>query len=379
MLYFDNASTTKPTKEVIEFVYQQMQDIFANPSSTYKLGVKSYLLLEEARTKLAALYNIKPRGVIFCSSGTESDNLAIKGVMQKYTSGNIVVSPLEHAAIQETTAFLQKQGFEIRVLSVSPTTGQVDLADLRSKLDKNTRIVSVLHVHNETGICQDLKAIHDVIQEADTHALFHSDGVQACGKIKINLEELGVDLYSISSHKVHSLRGAGALLMRQKFDLVPLIHGGNQEYGLRSGTENLLAITAMIKSLSLLVEKQQEDTKTVQDFRDAFLEELTKVLPTTKALLFENQIPHVLSLNIPPVRGEVLLHHLETEGIYISTGSACHAKCSDLSTGLTALHLTTEEIRGNIRLSFSADTLPPITEVPHIASLFKKQYDIITS
>ena len=246
MIYLDNAATTRPYPEVIHQVSDCLLNTFANPSSVHPAGVLAGRLISEARNVLARIFQIPLPGVIFTGSGTESDNLAIKGVLWKKEryQGELITTHLEHAAILNTVAWLEKAGVVVHYAALNSDTGQVDLEHLKSLINAKTRIISVQHVNSETGVLQDLKQISAVAKAANPNVLIHSDGVQAFTKIPVKLKPLGVDLYSVSGHKFGGIKGAGALLMRSKIALETMLHGGGQENGIRSGTENVPGIIA---------------------------------------------------------------------------------------------------------------------------------------
>ncbi|MGK0289529.1 MAG: cysteine desulfurase [bacterium] len=363
MYYFDNAATTRPHKLIIPHIQACFEDGFGNPSSVHPVGIKAAQKVTLARKKVARIFRVPTEGVIFCGSGTESDNLAILGTLYHYKPEkipelNIITTPLEHSAVTNALHSAEKWGCEVRFVEIEPKTGQVNLEHLEELVDENTCLVSIQHVNSETGIIQDLAKINQVIRKKNQKTIFHSDGVQAFSKIPIALKRLGVDLYSISAHKFHGIKGIGALIMTCRIRLLPQIQGGGQEFGLRSGTENVAGIVALAESADLAIKNLEKNQKAVQNFYDWFTQKIQELFPEIKILQFEKKVPHILNLITPYVPGEVLLHHLAQKEIYVSTGSACNAKSKKQSSTFKALELPFEQSMGLIRISFTEKELP---------------------
>ena len=368
MLYLDAAASTRPHRDLLERLAGYAQLPHGNPSSVHPWGMTQKKELDWARRDLAKLFSVPLEGIVFCSSGTESDNLAIKGTLVRGAKnlGRFLTSPLEHKAVTECAAWYQDRGGPVDWVGIDPKTGQVDLKDLEAKLTPETRLVSIGQVNGETGITQDLRELGRRIKARSPKALFHSDGVQGLGKLKPELASWGVDLYTVSGHKVHGVWGGAALVLTRPLALEPLLHGGGQEGGLRSGTENVPACLALSWAAEWAESHREEHWQAVQAWADRFWHTAQGLMPSLKRLETGFQVPHILSLQVPGLLGEVWLHHLAARGILASQGSACQARSKKLSPALKALGLTDEEIRGTIRLSLSPLEL---TQPPESAAL----------
>ena len=319
----------------------------------------------KTRKLLSEIFRVPLQGIIFCGSGTESDNLAIKSCFDKKGgfTGNLVTTRLEHAAVTKTAAWLEERGVELRFVPVDSKTGLVDLEKLEELVDEETKLLSIHHVNSETGVIQDLAAIAKVAKAKNPNLWFHSDGVQAFTKISINLKSCGIDLYSISGHKFHGIKGVGALILTRSLPLQCLIHGGGQEFGLRSGTENVAAIAAMGIATEIAYRNLEEKWKQVDAFSHWFEGKVRQRLPFLKLFSPTHKVPHIISLAAEKIPGEVMLHHLAAAGILVSTGSACNANSKRLSETLKAMNFSHQRIKGTIRLSLAALELPQEKEV----------------
>ncbi|OGH00933.1 MAG: hypothetical protein A2600_03520 [Candidatus Lambdaproteobacteria bacterium RIFOXYD1_FULL_56_27] len=355
MLYLDAAASTRPHPDLLARLAGYAQLPHANPSSVHPWGMTQKKELDWARRDLARLFSVPLEGIVFCGSGTEADNLAIKGTLVRGAKnlGRFLTSPLEHKAVTECAAWYQDRGGPVDWVRIHPKTGQVDPEDLKAKLTAETRLVSIGQVNGETGTTQDLKALGQLIKAQNPKTLFHSDGVQGLGKLKPELGLWGVDLYSVSGHKVHGVWGGAALVLTRPLLLEPLLHGGGQEGGLRSGTENVPACLGLSWAADWAEAHRQDHWQAVQAWGDRFWLTAKGLMPSLRRLETGFQVPHILSLQVPGLLGEVWLHHLAARGILASQGSACQARSKKLSLALKALGLTDEEIRGTIRLSLS--------------------------
>ena len=361
MYYLDNAATTRPYPEVINKITECVALDFGNPSSVHPIGINASKHVKEARETLAKLFKVPLAGSVFCGSGTEADNLAILGALRKQNNefaGELITSKTEHAAILKTAACLEEGGVKVRILSIDPNTGKVELDHLKGLITPQTRLISIQHVNSETGAIHDLAAISKLVKSINSKTLVHSDGVQAFTKFPVHLRELGIDMYSISGHKFGGVKGAGALILTSNIRLQPLIHGGGQESGIRSGTENVSGVAALSLAAKLSCGTQKEDFQKVLDFSNWFKLRLREEIPQVRIYEATNSLPHILNISFPSVLGEVLLHHLAGKGIFLSTGSACHASSKNLSAALQALNFTPQRIRETIRVSLSARELP---------------------
>ena len=359
-IYFDNAATTRPHPKVVENIFECLKSGFGNPSSSHPEGVAAKRFISDCRQKLANIFSLPSESIIFCSSGTECNNLAIKGVFGVTDSfrGEMVTTCLEHASVLNSAMWLKKYGVVVHYVKNDSKTGQINLNHLEELITTKTKLLTVSHVNGETGIIQDLSSIVSIAKTKNPRIIVHSDGVQAFAKIPVNLQELGVDLYSISGHKFHSIKGAGALIRCKNFPIQPLISGGGQEFGFRSGTENVIAISSLGIAAELALTTLHEDLAKITQFSNYFRSKLKKDFPMIRLVSPNNSIPHILTFSIPNIPGEVLLHHLAEKKIYVGTGSACNENTKKLSPTLIALRFTQQQIKETLRLSFSCLDLP---------------------
>lgn len=360
MYYLDNAATTRPYKEVVALVRKSLEEDFANPSSVHPAGIRAKKLVTTARETLATIFQVPQAGILFCGSGTESDNLAIKGILlKKYRfQPEMITTRLEHAAILKTADWLEEKGVPVHYVDFDKDTGQIDINHLKSLINSNTRLLSIQHVNSETGVVQDLKTIATEVKKINKNILMHSDGVQAFTKIPINLNDMGVDMYSISSHKIRGIKGTGALILSSKQEPVIQIHGGGQEHGFRSGTENVPGIAALGLAAKLSHQNMSTDYEKVGVFKQKFTKALKAAFSDVRIYHSQNAIPHILSISFPGILGEVLLNHLAMNDIYVSTGSACNASSKKLSATLQAIGFTPDQIKETIRVSLNANEIP---------------------
>ena len=356
MIYLDNCATTKMRLEVLKTMYDSMEEDFGNPSSLHSLGLKSETKIKESRKTIADYLKIDEKELYFTSGGTESNNIAIQGLAKglRRTGNHIITSKIEHASVINTMKDLESKGFKITYLDVD-SRGKISIDDLENALDEETILISVIHVNNEIGTIQDIKEIKNLLKAKGSKALLHLDGIQSFGKIDFSLKDLGLDTFSFSSHKIHGPKGLGGLYVKRGINLPPIIFGGNQESGLRSGTENVPAIIGFAKAVEIMNKQKQEERKHVLELKKYTIELIEKniedILINSKA--DENFSPYILNISIRDTRGEVLLHYLEQEEIYISTASACSSNGTKKSQVLKAIGLDDKEIEGTIRICFS--------------------------
>jgi cysteine desulfurase len=349
-VYFDNSATTRPYNEVIEIMSYIMKNYYGNPSSAYSLGIQAEHKINECRNIIAGTLNCSRDEIIFTSGGSESNNFLIRGFANR--GNHIITTEIEHPSILNTCKYLQNCGVRVTYLGVDKY-GKIDIEELLDNINKDTVIVSVMHTNNETGIIQDIEKIGNAIKGKSSRVKFHVDAVQAYGKYKIDVKKSNIDLLSISGHKIHGPRGIGIAYVRNGLRPRPLIYGGGQEKNFRSGTENLSAIAGLARAAEIIYGKYENNFNEVTGLKDYFISELKK-LPDVK-INSEGDFysPYVLNVSFMGVKGEVLLHMLEDNNIFVSTGSACSAKKSGNSHVLGALGMENEEARGAIRFSFS--------------------------
>lgn len=354
MIYFDNSATTKIDPEVLSTYTKVATDIWGNPSSLHKLGDRAHQMLEASRKQVASLLGVKPHEVFFTSGGTESNNTAIKGTaFEKRKFGkHIITSSVEHASVANAFNSLEKLGFRVTRLPVDKQ-GRVNVNDLRQAIDSDTTLVSVMGVNNEIGAIQPIDEISDLLENYPT-IHFHVDNVQALGKdIWERVFTPRVDLTSLSAHKFHAPRGIGVLYKKEGKMLMPLNDGGGQEKGLRSGTENLAAIAAMAKAMRLVLTDESQKAAKEQAIKDKILSYL-QTKPGIDIFSPSNPdfAPHVLCFALEGIRGETLVHTLESRDIFTSTTSACASKTADEASTLVAMHVDDKIATSAIRLSF---------------------------
>lgn len=326
MIYFDNASTTKPSEEVCDKIREMLYDNFANPSSLHRLGYNAENILNEDKKKIANILGVSENEIYFTSGGTESNNMAVLGVAEAYKryGDTVVTTKTEHPSVAKPFEVLKERGFEVCYLDVDEK-GYINVDELKEILEnKKVILVSLMHVNNEIGTIQDIELISKMVKEMSPKTIFHTDGVQAFAKHRLKLNN--VDLYSFSGHKIHAPKGIGGLFIKNGVRIKPIINGGQQQNAVRPGTEN----TAYISGLALAAETAYRN----MDENYVNLSKVKKELMTIKNALEnvyingdeEKGSAYILSLAIGDVRGEVLMHALENRGIYVSTGSACSSK-----------------------------------------------------
>ncbi len=353
-VYLDNSATTKPYPEVVEEITEILNTHYANPSSLHSLGKKAEDKLTEAREVIADTLSVTPGEIIFTGGGSESDNLAILGIAQTYRkNGNkIITQKTEHMAVLETMKHLENNGFEVYYADVDEN-GKVDADDIISHIDDKTILVSIMHVNNETGAIMPIQKIGRAIDHKN--CFFHVDAVQSYGKLPINPSAMGIDLLSISSHKIHGPNGVGALYVRRGVRLSPIIHGGKQESGLRSGTENLAGVCGFAKAAQIKFSRMEKTAKHLNELKESFLTSLLDSVENVVVNSPEDAIHCILNVSFPGLKSEVLLHVLESKGIYVSTGSACNSK-KKLNYVLKSMGIKDNVTDGAIRISLSEFT-----------------------
>ena len=345
IVYLDNAATTKPDADIVSNAVRLTEEIFFNPSALYRGGMAAKKMIAEAREKIERLYFGKK--VIFTSCGSESDNTAIFSFAKR---GNIVTTKAEHSAVYNCCNALKQKGFDVRFASLE-YGGAVNVDDLTSLVDENTTLVSVVHVVNETGAINDIEAIAAAVKKINDKVIFHSDGVQAFGKISSKLKN--VDLYSVSAHKIGGLKGTGALIYNEKLRFQPYVFGGGQEEGLRSGTENVLGIKVFADCAEKYNDNLSEYFDRACECKKAFINALDGKY--FKMISPENASPYVVSFSAVGLRGQVVQAMADDEGYIIGTGSACSSK-NPHSRIISSFENDKNVLDGVLRVSFSPET-----------------------
>ncbi len=350
-IYLDHAATTPVDPRVVEAMLPYFTEKFGNPSSIYSVAREGRRALDHARETVAQLFGAQPREIIFTSCGSESDNTALKGVAEanQERGNHIITTAIEHEAILETCRYLEKRGFRVTYLPVDEY-GTVDLAALEKAICPETILVSVMMANNEVGTIQPLQQIAEIIKGRGIY--FHTDAVQAAGALDINVDQLGVDLLSISGHKFYAPKGVGALYIRQGTKLMPQMLGGGQEKNRRAGTENVAQIVGMATALELDYREQPQANAHIRKLRDklrdGILDTIPDVLPTGHPT---NRLPNNASFVFKHVEGETILLSLDLNGVGASTGSACTSASSEPSHVLTAMGLSSSLAHGAIRMT----------------------------
>ena len=355
--YFDNSATTRCCPEAAEIMMRTLTEDFGNPSAMHRKGVEAERYVREAAETIAALLKIQPKEILFTSGGTESDNLAlIGGAFANQRAGkHIITTSVEHPAVENPAAFLEEQGFEVTRLPVDHR-GVVRLDALTQALREDTILVSVMMVNNETGAVMPISEIAEIVHRKNPRILFHVDAIQGFGKYRIFPSRMGIDLLSVSGHKFHGPKGVGFLYIRNGVKVRPMILGGWQQHGMRSGTDNVPGIAGMAAAAEKVctdMEKKTEHLRCLKKRMAEGLQEIPEVRINGMAL--EEGAPHILSVTVPGVRSEVLLHALEEKSIYISAGSACSSHKRRPSAVLTAMGLPKADIESTVRISFSEE------------------------
>ncbi|HWP78469.1 MAG TPA: cysteine desulfurase family protein [Candidatus Nitrosotenuis sp.] len=347
MIYLDNAASTPVADAVLQEMLPYLKENYGNPSSIHRFGRIATKAIETSRKRVAELIGAQPSEILFTSGGTESNNTALFGVMTK--KGRLITSSIEHDAILEPCKKLESQGCDVVYLPVD-STGTIDLGKLKDTITQDTLLVSIMYANNEVGTIQPIKEIAQICKQ--NNVPFHTDAVQAVGKIPINVKELGVDLMSISSHKINGPKGIGALYIRGGFKIDPLVLGGGQEGGLRSGTENVSNIVGFGKACQLAKENLDKNIAYLKSLRDNLIDQVTKgITHVTLNGHKENRLPNNAHFTFLGVNGEDLIIKLDENNIAASTGSACSVKTQKASHVLAAMGFSHEQITGSLRLT----------------------------
>ncbi|BBF43274.1 cysteine desulfurase [Lachnospiraceae bacterium KM106-2] len=358
--YLDNAATTKPFHEVCDIMLKTMKEDYGNPSSMHLKGVEAENYIKKAKEIIAASLKVEPKEIIFTSGGTESNNTALIGVAlaNKRSGNHIITTKIEHASVHNPVIFLEDMGFRVTYLDVDEN-GKVDQEQLLDSICDDTILVSIMYVNNEMGAVQDVEAISKAIKDKKKDILFHVDAIQAYGKYKIRPKKQGIDLLSVSGHKIHGPKGIGFLYIKDKVKIKPIIYGGEQQKGMRSGTENVPGIAGMGKAAELIYKDHEKKVAHLYELKErlvAGLQQIEGVTVNGIGLGIENTAPHVVSASFADIRSEVLLHALEERDVYVSSGSACSSNHPALSGTLQAIGVKKQLLDSTLRFSFSVET-----------------------
>lgn len=355
MIYFDNAATTRALDEVADKVKYMLLENFGNPSSQNMAGVNAENEVIKARKIIAASINAELDEIYFTSGGTESDNWAIFGTAKGYirSGKHMITTAIEHPAVLQPMRELEKNGWDITILGVDEK-GYINIDELKAAIREDTVLVSTILINNETGTIQNAEEISKAIKSVNPHTLYHVDAVQAYGKYPINVKKMGIDMLSVSGHKVHGPKGVGFFYMKKGLKVKPIIFGGGHERGQRSGTENTPSIVGLAEAVKIDMAEMDKAVEHVKLVKKTLAEGILNSIPMTyiNGPSIEEGSPYVLNIGFEGLRSEVLLHSLEEKEIYVSAGSACNSKKKGASTVLSALGIDEKRIEGAIRFSF---------------------------
>ena len=360
MFYFDNAATTQMSEVAIKALMDVSQNYYGNASSIYNYGRRSKAILTDAREIIAKSIGAKATEIFFTSCGTESDNWALIGtaMANRRAGKHIITTAIEHAAVLQPMLYLQEQGFEITFLPVDET-GLISLEELKEALREDTILVSIMYVNNEVGAREPVEEAAELVHRLAPKAWFHTDAIQAYGKYQIRPKKAGIDLLSVSGHKIHGPKGSGFLYINEKVKIHPLILGGGQQKGMRSGTDNVPGIAGLGAAAADCYKDFEEKQKKLRALRNYFIEEMEKLpdIQVNGPKEEEKAAPQIVSVSFRGVRSEVLLHALEERGIYVSSGSACSSnKKLPVSAVLKEIHLESDLLDSTLRFSFCNET-----------------------
>lgn len=360
--YLDNSATTRCSDRACQLMVDLLTKDYGNPSSLHMKGIEAERFVETAKKKIAKTLRVSEKEIIFTSGGTESNNLAIIGAaMANRRAGNhIITTSIEHASVENPMEFLKEQGFDITYLSVDEN-GIISLEELEEAVTEQTILVSMMQVNNEIGAIEPVAEAAELIKKKNPDTLIHVDAIQSYGKMYIYPKKLGIDMLSVSGHKIHGPKGSGFLWVKEKTKLKPLILGGGQQKGMRSGTENVPAIAGLGEAAEEIYENLDEKRAHLYGLKQRFIDGIEKLEGThVNGKTGEDSAPHIVNVSFEGIRSEVLLHSLEDRGIYVSSGSACssnnHAGKQKGSKTLRNIHLKENLLDSTLRFSFSVHT-----------------------
>ncbi len=359
--YLDNAATTRVFPEVCELVAKVMCEDFGNPSSLHMKGVESERYLRQATERIARTLKCAPKNIVFTSGGTESNNMALIGtaLANKRAGKHIITTCFEHSSVHEPLIYLEKLGFEVTYLPVDEQ-GHIEPDTLREALREDTILVSVMLVNNEIGSVLDVSTLSNIVKEYRKEIVFHVDGIQAYGKMKIHPKKMGIDLLSVSGHKIHGPKGIGFLYIGDQVKIHPFIHGGGQQRGMRSGTENVPGIAGLGLAAEMMDQKLESHRQQLYELKEYFVSHVKEVegamVHACQLTDISDTAPHIVSVSFAGVKSEVLLHALEEKEIYVSSGSACSSNHPGISGTLKAIGVPNELLDCTLRFSFSVMT-----------------------
>ncbi|TQQ84904.1 cysteine desulfurase [Peptacetobacter hominis] len=352
-MYLDNSATTKPYPEVVDIMIKSLTEKYGNPSAAHRKGLEIEKDIKDIRRNIARTIGAKEKEIIFTSGGTESNNTVLRSCAEIYgkRKKHIISTKIEHPSVLNTLEYLEKKGYKVTYLEVDEK-GMISEDELRNSLSEDTLLVSIMYVNNEVGSVQPIKKLVNIVKEFDNEIIFHTDAVQAYGKLDIKVPSLGIDFMSVSGHKLHGPKGIGFMYIKDGVRINPLVTGGGQESNLRSGTENTPGIYGLGKAVEITFADLKGHISEMERKRNLLKELIEEKIDGLKINSPENGVCHILNISFEDIRGEVLLHYLEQKNVYVSTGSACSSKKKG-SHVLNAMRLSQDEIEGAIRFSIS--------------------------
>lgn len=371
-VYLDNSATTRCSERAKDLMVKILTEDYGNPSSLHRMGKTAEDYIKDAKNKIAKTLKADEKEIIFTSGGTEANNMAlIGGAFANQRAGkHIITTALEHASVAAPLSFLEEHGFEITCLGVDGD-GLISLTELEQAVRSDTILVSMMMVNNEIGAVEPIAEAAAVIKAKNPGTLFHVDAIQAYGKYRIFPKKMGIDLLSVSGHKIHAPKGTGFLYIRDKVKVAPLIYGGGQQHGMRSGTENVPGAAALGEAAAEIYENFEEKIAHMYDLKEQFIQGVTQIEGVTvNGRTGRASAPSIVSVSIAGVRSEVMLHSLEEEGIYVSAGSACSSNKPSVSRTLKSIRLPKDLLESTIRVSFCVDTTEE--EVDYAVEKFKE-------
>lgn len=358
--YLDNAATTPVFAEVKEIMGQVLETDFGNPSSKHTMGISAEGYIKTAKEQIAGSLKCKPGEIIFTSGGTESNNMAFFGtaIANKRAGRHIITTRIEHASVHEPLAFLEENGYDVTYLPVD-ANGHVEPEVLKQAIREDTFLVSVMYVNNEVGSVEPIETLAKIVHQANPKILFHVDAIQSYGKYKIVSKNMGIDLMSVSGHKIHGPKGIGFLYVREGVKIRPILFGGGQQKGMRSGTENVPGIAGLGKAVELIYTGHLQKKEELYRLKELLVNELQSMEGVTVNAIdigIRNTAPHIVSASFSGVKSEVMLHALAEKGVYVSSGSACSSNHPELSGTLQAIGVNQALLDSTLRFSFSVLT-----------------------
>lgn len=359
--YLDNAATTPVFPEVKDIMVTVMEKDFGNPSSKHTKGMEAEKYINEAKDIIAGALKCQPKEIIFTSGGTESNNMAFIGtaIANRRAGKHVITTRIEHASVHEPMAYLEEMGYEVTYLPVD-RTGRVSAEEVQKALREDTVLVSIMYVNNEIGSVEPIAQIGEMLHRENPKILFHVDAIQAFGKYKIIPKRLGIDMMSVSGHKIHGPKGIGFLYVKDGVKIRPILFGGGQQKGMRSGTENVPAIAGLGVAVKKMFENHSEKREHLYELKKALIQGLQQYEGVTingiEGVELEETAPHIVSVSFESIKSEVMLHALAQEGVFVSSGSACSSNHPELSGTLQAVGVKNDLLDSTLRFSFSVMT-----------------------